>query len=181
MKTLEMSNDFGRPAGVRDSSTDRAAELLLRSGGIVLRYGLVLLVLWFGLFKFTPTEAQSIQPLVANSPLLSWLYAVTGVDGASRIIGVAEITIALLIAARPVSPRAAAIGSIGAVLMFLTTLSFLVTTPGSWGRVDGFVVPIGAGGFLIKDLLLLGAALWSASEAVAAGSRREGSGFFGRE
>jgi len=52
--------------------------------------------------------------------------------------------------------------------MFLTTLSFLATTPGSWGRIDGLLVPTGAGVFLIKDLLLLGAALWTAAEALAA-------------
>ena len=150
------------------SPADRAVDLLARSSGIILRYGLVVLVLWFGVFKFTPSEAQAIQPLVAHSPFLSWLYAVTNVRGASRIIGVAEIAIALLIAARPFSARASAVGSIGAVLMFLTTLSFLATTPGSWGVVDGLVVPVGAGGFLIKDLLLLGAALGSAAEALSA-------------
>lgn len=179
MSTFEMSNDFSRRAEAQDPTTDRAAQVLLRSSAIVLRYGLVLLVLWFGLFKFTPTEAQAIQPLVANSPLLSWLYDVTGVRGASRIVGLAEIGIALLMATRSFSPRASAVGSIGAVIMFLTTLSFLITTPGSWGRVDGFPVPTGAGGFLIKDLLLLGAALWSASEALAAATSRRAVTRFG--
>ena len=150
----------------------RAAAVLSRTGSVILRYGLVLLVLWFGLFKFTPTEAQAIQPLVSTSPLLSWLYLVTGVRGVSRIIGFAEIAIALLVALRPFSPRASAAGSIGAIVMFLTTLSFLVTTPGSWGVVDGFVVPTGAGDFLIKDLLLLGAAVWTAGEALSAAGRR---------
>ena len=153
-------------------SADRAAAFLSRSSAIVLRYGLVVLVLWFGVFKFTPTEAQAIQPLVSNSPFLSWLYALTDVRGVSRIIGVAEILIATLIAARPFSARASAVGSIGATLMFLTTLSFLGTTPGSWGVVDGLLVPMGAGGFLIKDLLLLGAALWSAGEALSAREHR---------
>jgi uncharacterized membrane protein YkgB len=168
MSTLDVSKDFNWRAGVENPPLDHAAAILLRTSAIVLRYGLVLLVLWFGLFKFTPTEAQAIQPLVTNSPLLSWLYAVTDVRGASRLIGIAEMAIALLIAARPFSPRASALGSLGATTMFLATLSFLATTPGSWGRVDGFLVPTGAGGFLIKDLLLLGAALWTASEALTA-------------
>jgi uncharacterized membrane protein YkgB len=34
--------------------------------------------------------------------------------------------------------------------------------------VDGFLVPSEAGAFLIKDLFLLGAALWTASEALEA-------------
>jgi len=170
MSTMNVPRDIRWPAAA--NAPDRAADILFQSGVAVLRYGLVLLVLWFGVFKFTPTEAQAIQPLVAHSPFLSWLYAVTGIRGASRIIGVAEIAIALLIAARPVSARASAVGSIGAIVMFLTTLSFLATTPGSWGVVDGILVPTGAGGFLIKDLLLLGAALWTAGEALAASARR---------
>jgi uncharacterized membrane protein YkgB len=58
--------------------------------------------------------------------------------------------------------------------MFLTTLSFLVSTPGVWEQAPGFPVPVPslAGAFLLKDLFLLGAALWTAGEALgAAGSR----------
>lgn len=169
MSTSNLSQPISWRAGRAGAPiVDRASDVLLRSGATVLRYGLVLIVLWFGVFKFTPSEAQAIQPLVSNSPVLSWLYALTGVRGASRIIGVAEIVIALLIAARPFSSRASAVGSLGAIFMFLTTLSFLATTPGSWGVVDGVLVPTGAGGFLIKDLLLLGAAVWTAGEALSA-------------
>jgi uncharacterized membrane protein YkgB len=52
--------------------------------------------------------------------------------------------------------------------MFAITLSFLLTTPGSWALVDGMFVPAGAGNFLIKDLFLFSAALWTAGEAIAA-------------
>jgi uncharacterized membrane protein YkgB len=143
-----------------------AAAILRRAATAVLRYGLVIIIAWFGAFKFTPTEAQAIQPLLANSPLLRWLYAVLDVGGASRAIGTLELVIALLIAVRPWWPRVSAAGSLAAVGMFLTTLSFLATTPGAWAHVDGFVVPGEAGGFLIKDVFLLGAALWTASEAL---------------
>ena len=170
MSTIDMSHDLGWRAAT--ARPDRLTAVLSRSGAVILRYGLVLLILWFGVFKFTPTEAQAIQPLVAHSPFLSWLYAFTDVGGVSRIIGLAEIAIAVLIAVRPLSARASAAGSIGAIVMFLTTLSFLATTPGSWGVVDGVPVPTGAGGFLIKDLLLLGAALWTAAEALAASANR---------
>lgn len=166
MTTMNVSKGVSWSGAVQSPSIERASMMLLRSSGIVMRYGLVLVILWFGVFKFTPTEAQAIRPLVANSPFLSWLYGFTDAGGASRIIGLAEIAIALLMAARPVSRRASAVGSIGAIAMFATTLSFLATTPGSWGRVDGFFVPTEAGVFLIKDLLLLGAALWSAGEAL---------------
>lgn len=142
--------------------------VLERSGGIILRYGLVAFILFFGAFKFTAVEAEAIRPLLENSPLLGWLYSVTGVRGASRVIGTAEIVIALLIAARPLSPRLSAIGSFGAMAMFITTLSFLVTTPDTWMVVEGFAVPGAMGGFIIKDIFLLGAAAWSAGEAIRA-------------
>jgi uncharacterized membrane protein YkgB len=133
-----------------------------------MRLGLVGIILWFGAFKYTAAEAHAIQPLLANSPLLKWLYRVTDVQGASRLIGSAEILIAGLIALRPFAPRLSAAGSLAAVGMFSTTLSFLLTTPGVWARIDGFLVPNETGSFLIKDLFLLGAALWTASEAIEA-------------
>ena len=139
--------------------------VLERAGTLVLRYSLVLILLWFGIFKFTPTEAAGIQPLFAHSPLFSWLYDVLSVRAVSNLVGTVEILAALLIAVRPLAPRLSYIGSLVAVLMFVVTLSFLFTTPGSFEVVDGLWVPGGAGGFLLKDLTLLGAALSTAAEA----------------
>ncbi len=59
-----------------------------------------------------------------------------------------------------------------AIGMFLTTLSFLITTPNSWAVVDGFFIPAGGGFFILKDLVLLGAALWTAADAISARTRR---------
>jgi uncharacterized membrane protein YkgB len=117
--------------------------------------------------KFTAYEAQGIKGLVENSPLMSWAYAVLSVQGFSSLIGVTEVLIGLLIAARPFSARLAAAGSALAVGMFLTTLSFLLTTPGVGEASQGgfpalSVVP---GQFLFKDVVLLGASLWSLGEA----------------
>ncbi len=138
--------------------------------GVVLRYGLVAVVLFFGAFKFTSAEASGIQPLVSHSPLLSWLYSIGSVRAVSNGIGTVEIALAVLIAARRFSPALSAVGSLGAVGMFATTLSFLVTTPGVWVSVPGFPLPVPneIGVFLVKDLFLLGAALWSAAEALRA-------------
>jgi reactive chlorine resistance protein C len=151
-----------------------APERLEEAAGIALRYGLVALVLLFGAFKFTAAEAGAIQPLVSHSPFLSWLYAVGSVRAVSNGIGTVEIALALLIAARRFSPGLSAIGSLGAVGMFATTLSFLFSTPGVWVSVPGFLLPVPneVGGFLIKDVFLLGAALWSAAESLRAVRRR---------
>ena len=142
-------------------------------GRALARYGLVVVVAWIGLMKFTAYEAEGISPFVAHSPLMSWVYGFMSVRGFSAALGVVEVVTALLIAARPLSPRASALGSALAVGMFLTTLSFLVTTPGVWAaEAGGFPALSGAPGqFLIKDLALLGISLWTCGEAWKASER----------
>jgi uncharacterized membrane protein YkgB len=150
------------------------AERLKRIGTQITRYGLVIVLLWIGGMKFTAYEAEGIEPLVANSPLMGWVYKLTSVRGFSAFLGVVEIAIGLLIALRPVWPIGSAVGSGLAVAMFLTTLSFLVTTPGWEKSLGGFpALSAMPGQFLLKDIVLLGASLFTAGEALeAAGSRR---------
>ena len=80
-------------------------------GRELTRYGLVVVVGWIGLMKFTTYEAEGIRPFVAHSPLMSWVYGVMSVRGFSAVLGVVEVAIALLIAARPFSPRVSALGN----------------------------------------------------------------------
>jgi reactive chlorine resistance protein C len=139
---------------------------LAAAGRIVLRYGLVALLVLWGSWKFFDFEAQAIRPLLENSPLMSWMYPVFGVRGASALIGVVELVCAALICLRRWRPALSAVGSLVAVGTFLTTLSFLITTPGVFAPDNPW------GGFLMKDLILLGAALYTAAEALQAASRR---------
>ncbi len=135
------------------------------AGILVSRYGLVVVLLLIGVLKFTPGEAAGIQPLVAHSPLLSWMYGLLSMQGVSNVIGTIEIATAALISLRPISAKASFVGSLAAVLTFLLTVSFLFSTPGAAGLKYGFPVLGDAGQFLIKDLVLLGASLWTAAEA----------------
>jgi uncharacterized membrane protein YkgB len=135
----------------------------------VARYGLVIVLLWIGGMKFTAYEAEGIKPLVANSPLLSWVYRLMSVGAFSSLLGLVEIAIGVLIALRPVWPLGSAVGSGLAILMFLTTLSFLVTTPGWEPSLGGFpALSAMPGQFVLKDVVLLGVALFSAGEALKA-------------
>src|SRR5258708_1332605 len=127
-------------------------------GHRVLRYGLALVIGWIGMMQFTGYEAQGIEPLVAHSPLLGWMYRVWTVRQFAAGLGIVEISIAILIALRPWSRKSFAIGSAVAVLMFLTTLSFLFSTPGWEPSLGGFPAPSGAvGQVLLKCVVLLGA------------------------
>ncbi len=125
-------------------------------GAHVTRYGLALVILWIGLMKSTTYEAVGIKPLVASSPLLSWMYSFLSVRTFSAGLGIVECAIAALITLRPWFPRASAVGSAVAVLMFLTTRSFLFSAPGWEPSLGGFpVLSSSVGQFLIKDVVLL--------------------------
>ena len=142
-----------------------------RLGGIFLRYGLTVGIGWIAAMKVTDYEAKGIEPLIAHSPFLHWGYRVWTVDHFTMIIGAIEMIIAILIALRRWFPLASALGSAGAVLMFLTTLSFIITTPGWEPSLGGFPALSGdVGEFLIKDFVLLGAALWTLAESLNAAS-----------
>jgi uncharacterized membrane protein YkgB len=135
----------------------------------LLRYRLVLVIVWIGFMEFTAYEAAGIQPLVAHSPLMSWVYAIFSERAFSALLGVVEVAVAAMMALRPLSAKVAAIGRGLAAVMFLTTLTFLLSTPGWEPSLGGFpalsVVP---GQFIVKDIVLLAAALWSLGEALPA-------------
>jgi reactive chlorine resistance protein C len=131
----------------------------LLAGQLLARYSVVLFFLAFGIAKFTAGEAATIHPLLIHSPFLFWLPRLFEQQLSSEVIGVVEIVLALMMASRPLAPRISAIGSYGVAASLLVTLSFLITTP----QLDPAL-----GGFIIKDVTLLGVALWSAGEALRA-------------
>ena len=139
-------------------------------GEFLIRYGLVLVLGWIGAMKFTAYEAAGIKTLVETSPLMSWMYKLLSLQATSNVIGVAELSAALLIAVRPFSARLSAIGSVLAVFTFLTTLTFLFSLPGWEKSLGGFPALSGSGGFLLKDVVLLGAALWTLGDSLSATS-----------
>lgn len=150
-----------------------AAIFLQNSGSFLIRYGLVVTLIWIGILKFTQYEADGIRPLAEHSPFLSWAFTFLSTREFSSILGVIEITTGVLIALRPLSPKLSAIGSIAAMLTFLTTLTFIISTPGV--VQEGWPFPFisaSPGQFLIKDVVLLGAAMWTAGEALAATEKR---------
>lgn len=148
------------PTSMADAVTYARLLVLQRVGLGVLRYGLVFLLVFWGALKFTVLEAEGIKPLVQNSPFLSWLYALLSVRGAAMVFGVFEVGAGLSIATRRWLPKASGFASLAAAGMFLITLSFLFTTPGVLEPTSD------TGGFLMKDLLLLGAALYTGAEAL---------------
>lgn len=144
-------------------------QLVDRAAGLISRYGLVLVIGWIGILKFSSYEAQGIAPLVSNSPLMSWLYDVFSVSTFSALLGVFEVGVAVLLAVKPLFPKISALGSVLSIGLFLGTLSFLFSTPGiGEASAGGFPLLSMTGQFLIKDVVLLGVSVWTLSDALRA-------------
>jgi uncharacterized membrane protein YkgB len=147
--------------------TDRWPAWLSFIGQAVSRYGLVLTLALIGFGKYIKMEARV---LIEHSPLMSWVYDVFSANTVARGLGTLEIVAAILIALRPFSAWLPAIGSAMAIVLFCGTLSFLFTTPGVATRFVGPIPVLSAlpGQFLLKDVVLMGVAIWTLGEALQA-------------
>jgi reactive chlorine resistance protein C len=127
----------------------------------LLRWALVIIFLWFGGMKFTAYEAAGIAPFIEHSPIMSWLHALFGVQGASYVIGVIELSTATALILGAFQPIFSALGAAMSAATYLTTLTFFLSTPGVAEATAGGFPAISAapGQFLLKDLVLLAASL----------------------
>lgn len=164
------------------------AARLDRVGMTVTRLGLMLVLLWIGGLKAFKYEAEGIVPFVANSPFMNFLLvdpenyrshknSEGAVVPANREwhehngtylfaygLGSVIVVYGLLIGLNPWLPQVAAVGSFLVFTMSLVTLSFLVTTPECWvpalgDAQHGFPYLSGAGRLVVKDAIMMGAAL----------------------
>lgn len=171
------------------------AARLQETGIQVTRIGLIVVLIWIGGLKAFRYEANGIVPFVANSPFMSFFYNHPAPEykthmnkegeykpeniawhkenntyGFSYGLGALIVGIGVLIALYPVAPGASAVGSFLAFGMSFVTLSFLITTPEAWvanlgDAQHGFPYLSGAGRLVIKDAIMMGAALVTMSQA----------------
>ncbi len=164
---LNAAAEYAVDRDVNATELTDIGDRLSRYGKEAVRYTVAGVLGWIGAMKFTAYEAGAIEGLVASSPLTSWLYDIFSLQGAANLIGGIEIATALLIIAGTRVPKAAIAGALGAIATFVITLSFLFTAPGWESSLGGFpalsVVP---GQFLLKDSVLLAAAIWLLGDAL---------------
>jgi uncharacterized membrane protein YkgB len=126
---------------------------------LISSIGMVVMLLWAGSYKMTAPGAEGIVPLVSNSPLIGWHFKLFGPYLGSDIIGLTEWAAAILISIGYLRPKAGIIGGLIAAMMFFTTSSMIITTPGTIVAVHGinymrYMSFLGL--FLFKDIISLG-------------------------
>lgn len=159
-----------------------------RWGVAITRLGLIIVLVWIGGLKIARYEADGIVPFVANSPLMSFFYAHpseykehknpegalvpanrdwherNGTYPFALGLGAVIVVYGMLLCCHPWLPQLAALGSFLVFVMSFVTLSFLITTPECWvpalgDTTRGFPYLSGAGRLVIKDAIMMGAAL----------------------
>jgi uncharacterized membrane protein YkgB len=133
---------------------------------LVTSIGMIVMLLWAGSYKMTAPGAEGIVPLVSHSPLIWWHFKLFGPYIGSDIIGLTEITAAILIIIGYFRPKAGIVGGLITTVMFFTTSSMILTTPGAIIAVPGisymrYMSFLGL--FLFKDVISLGVSFYLVS------------------
>lgn len=165
MTTFTTGNNTGSVSLLKRGLGDKVTRI----GIVALYFSMTVIYLWFGGMKFTGYEANGIHGFVSNSPLLSWMYSFMSIQGFSNFLGVLEISVGVLIAGRLISPKLSLLGGVMSAGLFITTLSFMLTTPGVFEPSLGFpAISVVPGQFLLKDLGLLAASIFVAGTSLTA-------------
>ncbi|MFT4693817.1 MAG: putative membrane protein YkgB [Francisella sp.] len=116
-------------------------------------FSVIVILLWLGVFKFTSAEAEAIKPLVENHILMGWIYSILPTQTVSNLIGTAEIFVGIALIVGLKYPKIGVFAGILASVIFITTTSFIFTTPGVFKIIEG-IPKIDF--FLFKDIALFG-------------------------
>ena len=127
----------------------------------LIRASMVIMFLFFGYQKWFEYEAQVLIPYISNGPLISWMYPVFGIRGASWFLGVAEWLFGLLLFAGFWNRELGILGAIGSIGTFVMTVTIIPFMPDGWAEsAGGFPAMAGNIPFLMKDVVLLAASVY---------------------
>jgi uncharacterized membrane protein YkgB len=127
----------------------------------LVRASMVIIFLFFGYQKWFEYEAQVLIPFISNGPLISWMYPVFGVRGASWFLGVSEWTFGALIFLGFWNRKLGILGALGSCVTFAATVTIIPFMPDGWAAsAGGFPAMKGNVAFLMKDVALLAASIY---------------------
>jgi uncharacterized membrane protein YkgB len=133
----------------------------------LLRASMVIIFAFFGYQKWFEYEAQVLIPYISNGPLISWMYPVFGIRGASTFLGVSEWTFGALLLAGFWNKKAGVLGALGSVATFIGTVTIIPFMPNGWAAsAGGFPAMVGNIPFLMKDVVLLAVSVYLLKEDV---------------
>src|SRR5258705_7055466 len=105
----------------------------------VVRASMVIIYFFFGYQKWFAYEAQELIPFISNGPLISWMYPVFGIQGASWFLGVSEWLFGALLFLGFWNKKLGILGALGSCVTFIMTITIIPFMPDGWNpRLAGF-------------------------------------------
>jgi uncharacterized membrane protein YkgB len=127
----------------------------------LLRASMVIIFLFFGYQKWFNYEAQALLPYIGHGPLISWMYPVFGIRGATYFLGVAEWLFGALLFAGYWNKRLGILGALGSCFAFIATTTIIPFMPDGWAAsAGGFPAMTEKVAFLMKDLVLFAVSVY---------------------
>jgi uncharacterized membrane protein YkgB len=126
-----------------------------------VRISMVTIFLFFGYQKWFDYEAQALIPYISNGPLISWMYPVLGIRGATYFLGVAEWLFGGLLFLGFWNKKLGILGALGSCFSFVATITIIPFIPNGWAAsAGGFPAMTETVAFLLKDLVLLAVSVY---------------------
>jgi uncharacterized membrane protein YkgB len=154
----------GAKAGlpIFDAPMDLLVKVLTKLGLLtkdldyhVVRASMVIIYFFFGYQKWFPYEAQGLIPFISNGPLISWMYPVFGIQGASWFLGASEWLFGALLFLGFWNKKLGILGAAGSCVTFIMTITIMPFMPDAWNAAaGGFPAMQGNEAFLMKDVVL---------------------------
>ena len=127
----------------------------------LVRASMVILYFFFGYQKWFAYEAQELIPFIRNGPLISWMYPVFGIQGASWFLGVSEWLFGGLLFLGFWNKYLGILGAAGSCVTFIMTITIIPFMPDGWAAsAGGFPAMVGNVAFLMKDVVLFAASVY---------------------
>ena len=121
----------------------------------VVRASMVIIYFFFGYQKWFAYEAETLIPFIKNGPLISWMYPVFGIQGASWFLGVSEWLFGALLFLGFWNKSLGILGALGSCVTFIMTITIIPFMPDGWAAsAGGFPAMQGNVAFLMKDVVL---------------------------
>ena len=122
---------------------------------------MVVIYFFFGYQKWFAYEAQGLIPFISNSPLMSWMYPVLGIQGASWFLGVSEWLFGGLLFLGFWNKKLGILGALGSCVTFIMTVTIIPFMPDGWAAsAGGFPAMVGNVAFLMKDVVLFAVSVY---------------------
>jgi uncharacterized membrane protein YkgB len=143
-------------------------RLLIRCGVLkddldyhFIRASMVIIFFFFGYQKWFQYEADELIPFISNGPLISWLYPVFGIRGATYFLGVSEWLFGALLFLGFWNKKLGILGALGSCFSMIGTVTIIPFMPDGWAAsAGGFPAMTVNVAFLMKDLIILAASFY---------------------